>query len=125
MTFSTSGVAASTASSGKPEYYWSFRLADRHEDEADARDAVLFRAITGDYFAVLGMDVVEGRGILPSDVDGAPRVAWVNRAFVARYLPGGTVLGQRLVSPSTRSPATCAGASARSTPRRCSSTSGR
>jgi putative ABC transport system permease protein len=51
------------------------------------------RAITEDYFAVMGMVVVEGRGFRSSDTSDAPRVAIVNQTLARRYF-GGQAVGQ-------------------------------
>jgi putative ABC transport system permease protein len=57
--------------------------------------SVPLRSVTPDYFAVLGMRLVEGRGFRQSDDDQAPRVAVVNSAFARRHFASGQVLGRR------------------------------
>lgn len=52
-----------------------------------------FQAVTPDYFRTLGIDLVEGRPFTTADHAGGQPVAIVNRAFVARYLPGRRALG--------------------------------
>lgn len=54
-----------------------------------------FRPFVGDYFSAMGLDVRAGRGIGAADA-GGELVAWVNEAFVARYLDGQQVLGSRV-----------------------------
>jgi putative ABC transport system permease protein len=54
---------------------------------------VPIRSITADYFSVLGIQLVEGRGFLNTDTADAPRVAIVNGAFVRRFL-GGAAIGR-------------------------------
>jgi predicted permease len=57
--------------------------------------------VAGDYFRTLGVPVLQGRDLRPTDRGGAPRVALVNRAFVERYLDDAPALGQRLEAGST------------------------
>jgi len=47
-----------------------------------------------DYLLTLGIQVVEGRGILPEDRDAAQRVAVVTRTMARRYWPGESALGK-------------------------------
>jgi macrolide transport system ATP-binding/permease protein len=48
-----------------------------------------------DYFATLGVPVVRGRNIAPSDTADSPRVAVVNESFVKTYWPGEDAVGKR------------------------------
>jgi macrolide transport system ATP-binding/permease protein len=53
--------------------------------------------IDGDrYFETIGIPIVRGRGILPSDAADAPRVAVVNEQLAKHYWPGGDALGKRI-----------------------------
>ena len=54
------------------------------------------RAVSEDYFAVMGMRLVEGRPFLPTDTGDAPPVAIVNAAFVRRHLGGGQAVGRQI-----------------------------
>jgi putative ABC transport system permease protein len=67
------------------------------------------RAVTEDYFAVMGMRLREGRPFLPTDNEGAPRVVIVNQAFVRQHLGDGAVLGRQLRSPGDDKPFTIVG----------------
>lgn len=49
------------------------------------------RSVTPDYFAVMGIRVVEGRAFRESDDERAPRVVVVNEAFARRYFAGAAV----------------------------------
>lgn len=82
------------------------RVAEAHvlmEDFATARveraDSdplrASFNAVTPGYFEMLEIPVARGRAIDFGDVDGAPRVALVNEAFLERFLPGGAGVGDR------------------------------
>lgn len=54
------------------------------------------RAVTPDYFNVLGMEIAEGRGFRSTDDRGAPSVAVVNQALVDHYFPHTLPLGKKL-----------------------------
>jgi predicted permease len=53
--------------------------------------------VSGGYFAAMGIPLLEGRVFDSRDRAGSPRVVVVNRAFAARYFPGGGVIGRRVV----------------------------
>ncbi|MGD8329819.1 MAG: ABC transporter permease, partial [Acidobacteriota bacterium] len=65
---------------------------------ADEEDDTLagFQLITPGYFQTLRIPLVRGRLFDATDAAGAPSVALVNEAFVARYFPGEDALGKRL-----------------------------
>jgi predicted permease len=67
------------------------------------------RAVTEDYFSVMGMRLVDGRLFLPTDHADAPRVVIVNQAFVRRHLDGGVAVGRPLRSPGDDKPFTIVG----------------
>ncbi len=52
-------------------------------------------AVTSDYFAVMGVPLLKGRGFDTRDTPETPLVAIVSEAFAARYFPDGAV-GKRL-----------------------------
>ena len=54
------------------------------------------RAVSEDYFAVMGMRLAEGRLFLPTDTGEAPPVGIVNAAFVRRYIGDGAVIGRQV-----------------------------
>jgi predicted permease len=59
-------------------------------------DEALANTVTPDYFDVMGMPLLRGRGFAPlTDVD-APRQAAVNEAFVRLYIDGGEALGRNV-----------------------------
>ncbi|MGH7580326.1 MAG: ABC transporter permease, partial [Gemmatimonadales bacterium] len=47
------------------------------------------------YFETMGIPLVRGRGIEPSDREGAPAVAVVNESFARRFWPGENPIGRR------------------------------
>ena len=54
------------------------------------------RAVTGDYFEAAGLDVLQGRGFGPADVEGGPLVAVVSAVVADRLWPGGEAVGRTL-----------------------------
>jgi putative ABC transport system permease protein len=57
--------------------------------------ALPLRAVTPDYFKLMGMAVIEGREFRSTDDDKAPHVAIVNQAFVDRYFPHEHPVGRK------------------------------
>ncbi len=54
------------------------------------------RAVSPGYFATMGIPLLQGRGIQPSDDAGSGKAVVVNQAFVRRYLPKAAPLNSRL-----------------------------
>jgi putative ABC transport system permease protein len=54
------------------------------------------RPVTPGYFGTMGMTLLRGRGIEPTDETGTEPVAVVNETFVARNFPGEDVIGARI-----------------------------
>jgi len=65
------------------------------DDDVTPIDAV---RIGADYFEVVGVPIVAGRGFTEDDIRGERRVAIVNQAFAERYWPNESALG-KLVYP--------------------------
>jgi putative ABC transport system permease protein len=59
------------------------------------KTALPLRAVTPDYFKLMGMAPMEGREFRSTDDDKAPNVAIVNQAFARRYFPQGNALGRK------------------------------
>lgn len=62
------------------------------------------RAVTPDYFRLMGMPLVGGRGFRSNDDDKAPNVAIVNEAFVHRFFPHGDAIGRKFWLGSRTNP---------------------
>ncbi len=54
--------------------------------------------ISPDYFATLGIPILQGRAFLPTDVAGSPRVGIVNATMAARFWPNESALGKILLN---------------------------
>jgi putative ABC transport system permease protein len=74
------------------------------EAAADEKDRLQLptRSATPDYFAVLGLRLVEGRVFRPGDNDKAPRVVIINQAAANRYFPDRNPIGRKLRFPGNR-----------------------
>jgi putative ABC transport system permease protein len=57
--------------------------------------ALPLRAVTPDYFKLMGTALIEGREFRSTDDDKASRVAIVNQAFADRYFPRGNAIGRK------------------------------
>lgn len=55
--------------------------------------------VSAGYFETMGMRLLAGRDVAPTDTAGTPAVALVSQAFAQRYLPGRNPVGVRLVLP--------------------------
>jgi putative ABC transport system permease protein len=67
------------------------------------------RSVSEDYFAVMGMRLVDGRLFLRSDNRDAPPVGIVNERFVRRYLGSSPPIGQQIRFPGNDKPQTIVG----------------
>ena len=56
-----------------------------------------WNVVTPEYFDVVRMRIVDGRGLRATDRDGASRVAVVNETFARTVWPGRSAVGQRLL----------------------------
>jgi putative ABC transport system permease protein len=63
--------------------------------KASDRVSLPFRAVTPDFFQLMGFKLIEGRGFRSTDTGDHPYVAVVNQAFAGRYFPHGQALGRR------------------------------
>ncbi len=59
------------------------------------RVSVGMNTVTDGYFQTMGMPVVRGRALLPTDTRDTPVVAVVNEAFAKKYWPASDALGKR------------------------------
>lgn len=75
----------------------TFTIAERPPGSLSEVPSSFLRHVSGNYHAALKTPIVQGRDILPSDTGDSARVAVVNEAFAARYFPGASPVGKRLV----------------------------
>jgi putative ABC transport system permease protein len=74
-------------------------------NESD-KTALPLRAVTEDYFKLMGLPMLGGREFRPSDDLKAPSVAIVNRAFADRYFPDANAIGRKIWLRGRDQPAT-------------------
>ncbi len=68
--------------------------------------ALPLRAVTPDYFKLIGMPLVQGRDFRATDDQKAPAVAVVNQAFADRFFRNGDVVGRKFWLDGRDKPAT-------------------
>ncbi len=93
------GVRAASAATSLPfggRAQWDFRLNDRppRQDGDLAWNAGISQVAT-DYFETMGIPVLRGRGLLPTDTRDGPFVAVVSETMASRFWPGQDVLGKQ------------------------------
>jgi len=79
-------------------------IAGRPPDAPGREPGAEYRIVSADYFAAIGIPVVEGRAFGVSDVIGSERVVIVNRRLAERYFPDGKALGRRIAEGPTPAP---------------------
>ncbi len=70
-----------------------FSIYGRSEQE----QLVRIRPLATNFFSTMGVRILAGRDLQPTDRRGRPGVALVNEAFVRRYFDGESPLGKRLL----------------------------
>jgi putative ABC transport system permease protein len=60
------------------------------------KTALPLRAVTEDYFRLMGLPLLGGRAFRPTDDGKAAKVAIVNQAFADRYFPHGNAIGRKI-----------------------------
>ena len=89
---STDSLPLEGFSNGMP-----FLIAGRGQVDRANRQGCGFKMVHADYFRVLGIQVIKGRGLTDRDVKGSPPVAVVNQSMVKRYFADQDPIGQRLL----------------------------
>ena len=70
------------------------------------KTALPLRAVTPDYFKLMGVPLIDGREFRSTDDDKAPKVAIVNQAFADRYFPHADPIGRKFWLGGRDKPAT-------------------
>jgi putative ABC transport system permease protein len=89
---STDSLPLEGFSNGMP-----FLIAGRDQVDRANRQACGFKMVHADYFRVLGIHVIKGRGLTDRDVKGTPPVAVINQSFVKRFMADKDPIGQHLL----------------------------
>jgi len=96
------GVREAGAVFGLPLTGFGFVISVEEKDAAPAyadpseRQNVHVRVVTPGYLDALEIDVVEGRGILPTDRDGSPPVLVLSRSAAEMLWPDGSAVGHTM-----------------------------
>ena len=72
-------------------------IAGRPVVDRANRQGAGFKVVHPNYFRVLGIRVIKGRGLTDRDVRSAPPATVVNQSFVQRYFPNEDPIGQTLL----------------------------
>jgi predicted permease len=76
---------------------WNWKVSREGSDGNDAGTVVSnMRWVSPNYFEALGLPVVRGRALLPSDGPGGPKVVVVSRGLAERLWPGVDPIGHRI-----------------------------
>ncbi len=76
----------------------NFDLLDRPVPPGGAQPVAPWIASTSEYFATMGVPLLEGRLFTPADSGTAPPVVVVSRAWATRFYPGERAVGRRFIS---------------------------
>ncbi len=77
--------------------HFAFQVEGRPQDKAESDYSANYTALTAEYFRVLRVPLREGRLFTESDTATTPKVCIVSSAFAARFFPGESPLGRRLI----------------------------
>lgn len=95
------GIAPCAPLAGRCEVVGLRQIDDRPPVDYGDMEGMLGYSVSADYFATLGIRVVEGRTFGPADLAGAPAVAVINQAAAAKYFPGVSAVGHRIAVTHT------------------------
>lgn len=68
-----------------------------HPQPVGQEPLVNAQIVSPDYFTLMHMRVVRGRGPSRSDVESAPLVMWIDETIAKKYFPGENPIGKRIV----------------------------
>jgi putative ABC transport system permease protein len=74
-----------------------FQIEGRPPEAREPEPTANYTAATPDYFRVLGIPVLRGRGLAAQDSELSPKVCVVSAAFARRHFPDEDAIGRRLV----------------------------
>jgi putative ABC transport system permease protein len=90
---------------GPDGFDYPVSLEGMDADTQRRQPLVNYEAITPAYFQTAGIPVVQGRGVLASDDEAAPKVVVVSAAMARRFWPNESPVGKRLKWGPPSSPA--------------------
>jgi len=71
------------------------KIPGYQEKTGEPRPYAGYNAVSPDYFKVLRIPILKGRGILESDTESAPHVAVINQSMAQRFWPGRDAVGEQ------------------------------
>jgi predicted permease len=74
-----------------------FQIAGSQSIDRANRQGCGFKMVHADYFRVLGIQVIKGRGLTTHDVQGAAPVAVINQSMARRFFADQDPIGRRLL----------------------------
>jgi predicted permease len=97
---SVPGVLSAALSSGYPledtgPWFRNISIEGRKDRDRETQPVASIRTATPDYFATLGIPIVQGRAFTRDDGEDAPVVV-VNQALARHHWPGETAVGKRI-----------------------------
>ncbi len=99
------GVVAAATGVNVPfddnEWDSNIHITGTPPDQPGEEPSAEFNYISPDYFRVMGMPILRGRGIERADVAGREKVAVVDESFVRRFFPGRDPIGQHVDDTAT------------------------
>jgi predicted permease len=76
--------------------FWTGPAFTREPGAPEGRNRVIRNNVVGpDFFAVMGLPIVAGRGFGPQDTSKSQTVAVISESMAQRFFPNGSVLGKR------------------------------
>ena len=93
------GVEAVGLSASLPlvnDFVASLEFEGRPAVDPSDRPTTNFYSVSPGFFQAMGIRLIRGRGIEPTDRPGAPRVVVINESFVRRFFTGQDPIGQRV-----------------------------
>ncbi len=78
------------------EWDSSFHLTGTPPNKPGQEPSAEVNVVSRDYFRVLGMPILRGRGFGPEEIAGRPRSVIIDESFARRYFPNVNPIGQHL-----------------------------
>ncbi|HXB25014.1 MAG TPA: ABC transporter permease [Gemmatimonadaceae bacterium] len=94
------GIRSASVSSNLPGVYQfglMFSIVGDPPPDPAHKPVVAYMCVTSEYFRTMGIPILRGRGILPTDERHSSEIAVVDRLFSRKYFAGRDPIGQRLV----------------------------
>jgi putative ABC transport system permease protein len=96
------GVVAASASSAlpsNPNMRWIFQIIGDPTPDPSSKPNVRMYFVSPGYYRTMGIALLRGRGILPSDDDRSVRVAVIDELMARRFFAGRDPIGKQITFP--------------------------